>query len=237
MSTNRAVFCRKRLPEHSKQAYIFDAMTTQGEPNLEIEIKLQLASFMDYLKLIGSLSPLDGERHHVNSFYDSEDRLLSRGGWALRVRAESDRGFVTLKSIDAPLGTATVRREIEAEIGPAAAHRILLLQEEVLDLDVAPVKFIQEHFPKIRLAKLIQFENVRSLKNYQIGDYQYLFEIDKTSFSDGSVDYELEVELESQDRVVFVENALRRLFSTLAIPFEKQMESKFARALKRARMV
>ena len=54
--------------------------------NLEIEIKLQLSCFTDYLKLLGFLGPLDEARHQLNGFFDTADRRLSHEGWALRVR-------------------------------------------------------------------------------------------------------------------------------------------------------
>ena len=90
-------------------------MTNAPTNNLEIEIKLRLGSFMDYLKLVGRLSPIDEETQHINGFFDTEDRRLAKGGWALRVRAESHRGLVTIKSIPTEAGMAVVRREIESE--------------------------------------------------------------------------------------------------------------------------
>ena len=205
--------------------------------NVEIEIKLKLGSFTDYLKLIGFLGQIESEDHHVNGFFDSEDRQLAGAGWAFRVRAENRRGLVTLKSIPTSSGTAVIRQEIEAEIPRGVALEILKLQLDVLSLDVMPVEFVRGKFPDIGLAKLIQFENVRQKKLFRIGDYNYLLEVDKTEYTDGSVDYELEVELSEPERIGPVENHLRKLFASLQIPFERQIDSKFARALQRARLL
>jgi uncharacterized protein YjbK len=202
--------------------------------HLEIEIKLNLESFADYLKLIGHLGHIEHEEHHLNGFFDSERRTLGADGWALRVRVENERGLVTVKSIPAERGLAVVRQEIEAEIGRGEAFELLNLQKDILSMPIMPVEFVREKYPDLSLAKLIQFENVRQKKLYRIGDQNYLLEIDKTEYSDGSVDYELEIELQEPDRIELIEDDLRRLFTSLDIPFQRQGESKLHRALTRA---
>ncbi len=209
---------------------------TDAVRHLEIEIKLKLESFTDYLKLIGYLGQIESEDHHINAFFDTEDRQLARAGWALRVRAENKRGLVTIKSIPTTEGAAVVRQEIEAEIPRGVAYEIIGLREELMAMSIMPVDFIKRQFPELNLAKLIQFENVRQKKLFRIGGDNYLLEVDKTMYTDGSVDYELEVELHDMDRIETVEDHLRKLFHSLDIPFEHQTESKFARALKRAKI-
>jgi uncharacterized protein YjbK len=209
---------------------------TDAVKQLEIEIKLKLESFTDYLKLIGYLGQIESEDHHINAFFDSEDRQLARAGWALRVRVENKRGLVTVKSIPTTEGAAVVRQEIEAEIPRGVAYDIIGLRTDLLTGDIMPVEFIKQQIPNLHLAKLIQFENVRQKKLFRIGGDNYLLEVDKTMYTDGSVDYELEVELADIERVETVEEHLRKLFASLAIPFEHQTESKLARALKRAKI-
>jgi uncharacterized protein YjbK len=88
----------------------------------------------------------------------------------------------------------------------------------------------------LALARMIQFQNVRQRKLFRIGDQNYLLEVDKTEYNDGSVDYELEVELSKAEQIEVVENQLRKLFCSLGIPFERQVDSKLVRALKRAKI-
>ena len=209
----------------------------RADENLEIEIKLQLGNFTDYLKLIGFLGNIDAEDHQENCFFDSEDRRLATAGWALRVRVSDGKGLVTAKGMPSETSTAVVRQEIEAPIPRSAALDIVHLEADILDLSIEPIAFIKEKFPGIRLAKLLNFKTLRQQKNYKIGDYHYVLEIDKTEFADGSVDYELEIELPDTDRVITVEDSLRKLFNSLAIPFQRQTESKFARALQHARIM
>ena len=146
-------------------------------------------------------------------------------------------GLVTVKDSGHQTGSAMVRREIEAEIPRSEAMDILNLRIEPLNMAVTPVDFIRKEFPDVKLAKLIQFNNVRQRKTCQLGDKNYVFEIDKTEFSDGSVDYEVEIELTDVSQIEYVENDLRKLFDSLNIPYARQTESKLARALKKAKLL
>jgi len=201
--------------------------------NLEIEIKLELESFTDYLKLVGFLGPIADADHHLNVFFDSEDRKLSGRGAALRLRAEAKRGLVTFKSPISQKGTAVIRREIEAVIDRAKAIEVMTGRSEVLAIDEEPVRVVKKEFSELSLVKLAEFQNDRQSKVFRIGDYDYTLEIDKTEFSDGTVDYELEVELHNEGQLEVVEEKLRRMFQKLGISFIHQRQSKLERALER----
>ena len=211
-------------------------MHKQHKMSREIEIKLNLGSFTNYLKLMGFLGQTEKEERHLNALFDTEDRRLSAAGWALRVRAENHRGLVTIKSIAKETGSAFIRQEIEAEISRSEALDVLALQVDVMDLAILPVEYLTEKLGRLEVMILVKFENLRQKKFFKIADYTYLLEIDKTEFGDGSVDYELEGELPDTSRLETVEDSLRRIFGSLSIPFEIQSESKFARALKRAKV-
>jgi uncharacterized protein YjbK len=203
------------------------------DQHLEIEIKLKLDSFADYLKLVGFLGSPDAVLQQRNCFFDSEDHRLMKEGWALRVRVESSRGLVTLKSTafsyDEEL--AVMREEIEEEINTTTAAAVIDLRKDVLSLDVAPVRFVKDGHPDIQLARLVGFRNTRQCKKHRFGDFTYELLLDKTEFSDGSCDYELELELERPEQSATVVPALKKLFGSLDIGFAPQSETKFARAL------
>ena len=152
------------------------------------------------------------------------------------MRAEKKRGLVTIKSIPVKPGLAVVRQEIETEIPRRDALDILHGVMDVMSLQLMPVDYIKDKIAKVKVRSLVKFDNLRQKKLFRIEDSSYMLEIDKTEFSDGSSDYELELELSDTSRIDTVEAALRRLFSQLSIPFVKQSESKFARALKRAKI-
>ena len=214
-----------------------DSIMTESVLNLEIEIKLQLGSFVNYLKLAGFLGPIDSEEHQINGYYDSEDRRLSTAGWALRVRVMEDRGQVTLKGVPASRGAAVIRQELEADIPRSLALEVLNLEKDVFSIEAPPVEFVRKEFPEVSLARLVKFSNIRQKKQFKIGDYFYTLEIDRTEFFDGSIDYELEVELDETNQVEVVQDSLLKLFTSLDIPFITQGKSKYQRALERAGLI
>ena len=212
-------------------------MGAMGNPvsfQREIEIKLDLGSFMNYLKLMGFLGQIDSESRQQNAFFDTEDHRLAAAGWTLRVRAERDVGLVTLKGARSELAGATVREELETVIPRSRAIDCMNLAFDVIHLTVPPVEFVRQQFGEVALALLVRFENVRQRKNFRLGDSDYRLEIDKTEFSDGSVDYELEVELTGAELIEPASDSLRKLFGSLDIPYRSQPQSKFARALQKA---
>lgn len=206
-------------------------MTEIGKFAEEIEIKLDLQSFSNYLKLIGFLGRIDRETHQVNTFFDTEEGVLAENGWALRVRVENERGLVTLKGMAAIKGAASLRRELESEITRGEANEIIHLRSDLMKLDCPAIAYVRDRFGEFALMRVIQFDNDRQCKEFKIGDGNYLLEIDKTKFSDGSVDYELEVELPEIGYREDVEDKLQKLLASLSIPYIKQPKSKLSRAL------
>lgn len=201
----------------------------------EIEIKLVLKSFPDYLKLIGFLGRVEDEEHHTNAFYDTKDQHITKAGWALRVRVENKRGLVTMKSFPTKQGTAVIRKEIESEIEKSAAIDILNERETITDLNITPIDFLKKNIKLADDLKLIvKFDNVRQKKQFRLGDYIYTFEIDKTSYEDGTTDYELEIELDDIEHLEKVEDNLRKIFASLQIDYMHQKYSKLERALNKA---
>ncbi len=219
------------MPYLLKKCYTYPIMATAS--NLEIEIKVQLGSFTDYLKLIGHLGPIEREEHHLNAFFDSPERELGNAGYALRVRATDTGGSVTVKSLVSQNASVAVRNEIIGEIDASLARALISGQTDLMSLSNPAVDLVLADFPELKPTLLLQFRNDRQVKRYPFGDYELDLEIDKTEFADGSVEYELEVELNHAHQLDAVETQLRKLFTSLAIPYKNQMKSKFERALKR----
>ena len=155
-------------------------MTDAYEAHREIEIKLDLGSFTNYLKLLGFLGQVEHDERYVTGFFDTEDRQLANDGWGLRVRTESTRGLVTLKSELSRQGLAKIREEIEAEVPRGEAIDILNLRKDVMSLSKAPIDFVREKWGEMKVTKLVNFESTRQKKPFRIGDYNYMLELDNT---------------------------------------------------------
>jgi inorganic triphosphatase YgiF len=199
----------------------------------EIEIKIQLESFMDYLKLLGYLGPIDRHEHHQNAFFDTPERQLGQAGYALRVRSTESSGSVTLKSLVSQVDALAVRQEIIGEVGAVMARAIIDGHADIMSLNVAPTTFLRTHFPKLAPVMILKFNNERQIKRYRLGEQELDLEIDRTEFSDGSVEYELEIELSDESHYRSVHDSIARIFHSLAIPLTTQTRSKFERALAR----
>ena len=204
---------------------------------MELEIKLRLDSFPDYLKLLGFVGSIDNRSVQTNAFFDDHKRTLQKEGWALRVREQQDLAIVTLKGTATRDRGLTVRREMEAEIDRSLARELIHGTASLIDQKVEPVRYVCDELSVTALQKVVQFQNERQTKDFRIGDYDYLLEIDKTSFQDGSVDYELEVELDRRDQYDVVVDRLQKMFSSLGIDFNYQADSKFKRALQKGSLV
>ena len=204
--------------------------------DLEIEIKIQLESFTDYLKLLGYLGPIDRHEHHQNAFFDTPERQLGQAGYALRVRSTESSGSVTLKSLVSQVDALAVRQEIIGEVGAVMARAIIDGHADLMSLNVAPTTFLRTHFPKLAPVLILKFSNERQIKRYRLGEQELDLEIDRTEFSDGSVEYELEIELSDESHYQSVHDSIARILHTLAIPLRTQTRSKFERALARTQV-
>lgn len=209
-------------------------MSAADDIQTETEIKLDLGSFTNYLKLLGFLGQIDSEIVQQNCFFDTAQRHLARAGWALRVRHEPARGLITVKGTTEQHSVVAVRQEIEAVIDSATALAIIEQRQDLLSLAVGPISFVRSTIGDERLEPLVRFENSRRQKQHLLADRPYLIEIDKTEYADGTCDYELELEIRDAAEIPTVDNCLRRLFQSLGMPYTIQYQSKFHRALIKA---
>ena len=199
----------------------------------EIEIKLDLQKEENYNRLIERFQITKKPAWQENYFFDSENMDLSKNGWALRLRIEEDKSSLSLKgTTKRSSGGLAIRDEIEISIPDETAKKYAEnglrggnLPDEIAHI-TQPIVSIND------LSLRFQFVNDRYRANYSGGDIDLLFEIDKTKFADGSIDYELEIELKDQ---LFYQKALSEVTSfldSIQIVTVFQNRSKFARALK-----
>ncbi len=205
-------------------------MTSSGQ-NIEIEIKLDLPKEADYQKIVGHLKPFDAHLNQTNAFFDSKSMQLSNAKWALRVRVDDHSGLITLKGKSNGQDGASVREEIESTIERSVALSIIGGKVKLLDLDDPVVNDLKNRFGILSVEQTLQFSNYRQEKTIEVDGQNITFELDKSEFAGGAIEYELEVEVDSIREIEPFQKIISTLFKTLDIPMIHQDKSKFERAL------
>jgi uncharacterized protein YjbK len=202
----------------------------------ETEIKINLGNESNYRRLIDISAPSVKPIRQDNYFFDTDDWALHDSQWALRVRLEADRASLTLKgpAEESPVGLA-VRPEIIEEISIERARSFIKNGITPADLPEKFYPFLLSEIARRTLRVIISFANSRIVAPWMVDDLNMNLEIDRTTFSDGAEDYELEVELTDERQYQSVIGALSNYLAGLKIPLIFQPESKLARAIKKGK--
>jgi len=205
----------------------------------EIEIKFDLVNEKNFGRLLKRLNIKRAPSVQYNYFFDTGDRLLSKNGWALRLRVESDKCTLALKgTASKSIDGLTIRPEIEIPV--SEKNRTEIFQNNVLNIALLGDKIRQIIEPIIGNSELvfkIEFTNQRYRSEYSKDGIELLFELDRTEFEDGTTDYELEVELDDQLEYQLAFDTVTTVLNSAEIVPVFQKKSKFARALERAGMI
>ena len=192
---------------------------------MEVELKLLLeADEADRLR-----AHLGGPRaieNQSNRYFDDDARSLGRAGWGLRIRESSGAGhpvrrILTLKHAGDVSGEFSLRPEYEValesgRVDPLAIARGLLADPSVL--------------PGIAVREVGSMENRREV--HRLPGTDLAVELDRTTWPDGSVSEELEVEIDDPHRAEEVRRILLELFELLEIPWRVGRESKLERLMR-----
>lgn len=223
-------------------------------PPLEVEVKLGLPSAEAHAALLAALRAEGGEigfQRQRNRFFDGPQGEISAARIAVRVReerhrreaGEATRSVLTLKRAGVSRGPIHERIEWEEEITPTLAE-VEAEPSLLLSLPGAPSAELRRLIPGLgTLVCLGGFENERTEVPVMLAipdagghpvSIQTLWEIDRTRFTPGPVEHELEVELTAAARsqgitAEALEAATRLRLAELGIEPCKQPESKYAR--------
>jgi uncharacterized protein YjbK len=204
----------------------------------EIEFKFAVndkqafEQLIDYLDLPGSV--LDNGVTQTNHFFDSPACCLHRHHFVIRLREENNSYILTIKgeqqAEQAENSVLTDRIEEEARL-PQESARALLTGE------VSPQQIINDHFNSKAASLLTMIEtacdqqklvHIGDFRNVRIhlppvilpvgnGDERLEFELDSSTFPDGRVDYEIEIEISGQSDAGGIEAALKEMFRQAGI--------------------
>lgn len=200
-------------------------MTSHGP--IEIELKRLLPGLAEANRLLDALGR-DGEsKRQVNHFFDTDDERLAQARWALRLREEDGTFQLTVKGPAENVGEDTARRiEIErivssddaASILEGAIDPLLVLRAQLDPSERTHLSEVEAVRGDKTLVPTGHFENVRRTRRARLpSGHAIVVEIDATTFPNGRVDYEVEIELASEVLARDAEAWLDRLTAELGI--------------------
>ena len=207
-------------------------------PSREIEFKFGVSEKQAFYQLVAHLklpeSVLAEGVTQVNHFFDSPSLCLHKKHFAIRLREEKDKNLLTVK------GEKTPPPEENSVLSSRVEEEVAVPRQTAVDLlhgRIAPQQAIRDHFksksPPILtmintacddqgLVHIGEFSNIRIhlpaviLPGANSSD-KLEFELDTSTFPDGSIDNEIEVEIAEHTDAALVELALIELFQQAGI--------------------
>jgi uncharacterized protein YjbK len=194
----------------------------------EIELKRMLVGERAADKLIAVLGEVSAEHQQINHVFDTDDRRLDQQKYAVRLRVEDGASILTAKGPGRIVGAhASSRTEAEARIEDDVAAEVLAGR-----LDPIEVLRSRVHGPAFEelwsglgharagraLSEVGHFRNQRRVVRLtEPGGRALDVEIDRTSFPDGHVDDEVEIEVPDEADVPAVEAWLDDRLATAGV--------------------
>lgn len=187
----------------------------------EIELKRLLVGEGAGEKLVAALSGrVARDRVQVNHLFDTANYALRRARYALRLRTEGRKAFLTAKGPTRSVGRSTgskveaeaaismplAKRVLTGRVDPLAALRARLRNPAYARLWRAFERAVGDRAPR----HVGHFENRRRTVRARLpSGLRIAVEIDRTYFPGGRVDHEVEIELPSEAAVAEAERWLR----------------------------
>jgi len=207
------------------------------KPPHEIEFKIDLQNEENYHRLIEFLNPDNEPVLQSNFFFDTDENDLAGNRWALRLRFENDRAVITLKGNRRDAGEGlSVRTEVERGIDIESGRKFRKKGTLVVKQLPEPIRGRLKGLADDQILRIkLEFSNRRIRVPWIKNDHNYLLEIDRTSFPDDTIDYELELEIDKEESYDEALRLIRGLLESADIPLKFQTQSKMKRALARNR--
>lgn len=204
----------------------------------EIEFKFAVHGKQAFDHLVNHLdlpsSVLENAVIQTNHFFDSPEHCLHNHHYVIRLREEKNRYTLTIKGEQQspPDGGSVLSNRIEEEVVlPQKSAR------SMLDGSISPQQIVREHFSSKAASLLNMIETACDQQDLvRIGDFRNVrihlppvllaagktseyveFELDCSTFPDGKVDYEFEIEISEQSDAESIEMALKELLRQAGI--------------------
>ena len=207
-------------------------------PSREIEFKFGVSEKQAFYQLVAHLkipeSVLTEGVTQVNHFFDSPSLCLHKKHYAVRLREEKDKDLLTVK------GEKTPQPKENSVLSSRIEEEVVIPRQTDVDLlhgEITPQQAIRDHF-KSKSASILTMINTACNDQalIHIGEFSNLrihlpavilpgaisndkleFELDTSTFPDGSVDHEIEVEITEHTDAALVESALVELLQQAGI--------------------
>jgi uncharacterized protein YjbK len=201
--------------------------TREIEFKFAVKSRQAFADLLDHLELPSSL--LDKGITQINHFFDSTNCCLHQRHFVIRLREENNRYLLTIKGEQDSDAVAdsilTSRIEEEAILTAASAQALLdgsasprqVIRDSFTNRAAALLDMIDSACYQQKLVHIGEFRNVRihlppvSLPVANAGE-KLEFELDTSTFPDGSNEYEIEIEISEHSDAASIEAALKALF-------------------------
>jgi len=156
----------------------------------EIELKLSINQNI-YQQLCDKLEPVGEVQNQLNIFFDSEESILQKNKWALRLRHENSISSLTAKGPSSSNNGIFDREEIEIHMAKSELVHLengFELQKESFE----PCQFLTNLYGHLKLKEFLRFNNSRTKLKWK----EFTLEIDHSQVKN-TEKYELEIETEA----------------------------------------
>jgi len=211
------------------------ALSREIEFKFAVNGKQAFLQMLEHLNLSSSL--LDHGVTQTNHFFDSQELCLHNNHFVVRLREEGENRILTIK------GEQQIRTDGNAVLTERVEQEVVLPNETALELlrgTITARQAIKQHFGD-RSSAILQmitsachdndlvhigkFENIRvhlPPVDLTLGETSATveFELDTSTFPDGNVDHEFEIEITENSDAEKIEAALIELFRQADIAWD-----------------
>lgn len=196
---------------------------------VETELKLTVADRDALDAIVAALGDELEPRRQDNLYFDAEDGSLSAAGFAVRLREESGRFRLTVKSKGTDDGDFVARGEWETELDPDAADDVRR-GGAPLGKAVDFVFAVHDASTPTALqgAALVPIGSMQNLRRRVAlpGFDDLVVEADETTYPNGDVRHEVELEVPDASKATAAVVALREVFDRVGVAWSPSRVTK-----------
>jgi len=204
-------------------------MTGSGTPPQETELKLVVDDRAALDAVLAHLGPARATKHQDNLYFDAVDGVWGSAGFAVRLRDENDVVRLTVKTKGTDAGDFVARGEWETSMDPEAAVALREGGEALLEAVRALLDAHGATVPDtLAAAPLVAVGSMRNVRRRATlpGQDDLTVEADETTYPNGDVRFEVELEVPDVARAPEASQALRSAFERAGVAWRPSRVTK-----------